>query len=213
MGKKRKARRDPETASARLTHDDEMVILSWRNFTLIHKEIDFESTIVEQLQGRFSLQAIERKLGYLWQNNGLDTIAGSPSSTWRNDIRTYGSSCLGLLEDEKNIIALRVEQFETKFSASVQTRRQLRSVSRQCSTTPIPLFESDPSRSRSTATPSRQRRRPQTKSLTPLVVKKERNPAQETPPYQLSSTSGKRLKTYSKRTVCWLSILCIPVCS
>ena len=213
MGKKRKARRDPETASVGLTHDDEMVILSWRDFTLIHKEIDFESTIVEQLQGRFTLQAIERKLGYLWKYNGLDTIADAPSSTWRNDIRTYGSSCLGLTEEEKKIIAVGVEQFENKFSASVQTRRQLRSISRLSSTPPIPLSASDTSRSRSTATPSAQRRGPQTKSLTPFVVKRESNPPQETPPYQLRLTNGKRLKTYSKRRVCGLSIPYIPDCS
>jgi hypothetical protein len=213
MGKKRKARRDPETTPAGLTHDDEMIILAWRDFTLIHKEIDFESTIVEQLQGRFTLQAIERKLAYLWKNNGLDTIAGSPSSTWRNDIGTYGSACLGLTEEEKEIIAVTIEQFENKFSASVQTQRRLRSISSLSSTPPIPLFASDPSRSRSTATPSGQRRRPQTKSLTPFVVKKESNPPQETPPSQLKLTNGKRLKTYSKRRVSWLSIQYIPDCS
>lgn len=109
-----------------------LTLLSWLDFSLKHMDIDhFEKTIVDRLDGAFTIEQIDGKLQRLWNYGGPEQLS---RKEWR-DIKKRGSVSLHnrdfLSEKQINDIALAVEELEKTYLPDLSTpNRRLRSTSR-----------------------------------------------------------------------------------
>jgi hypothetical protein len=175
-------------------------LLSWLDFSLKHKDIDFEA-VVDHLAGAFTIEQVDRKLKTLWNRWGPDEP--DSSKDW-HDIKICGSPLLhnrGFLNgDQKNDIALAVEELEKTYLPELSTpNRRLRSSSRletgssnQDSRLNTPIVEKN-------GKAQGRKRKFGTDSLTPSGGKHEIVPVD----IDSSKTDKvrKKPKTYSKRDV------------
>lgn len=196
MAKKRK----PKASDGKQWEWEEHAsLLAWLDVSLKHKDVDFDTTVVNRFGGAFTLEQIERQLKRLWTHFGQET-----SKNW-HDIKIHGSLLLhaphhGLNEDEKRDIALAFEEFEKPFLLENSTpNRRLRSSSRADTTSSTqdsrfntPIVETN-------GKAQGQKRKFGTDSLTPSDVKHKIVQVVISSPKSIKSR--KRPKTYSKRDV------------
>jgi hypothetical protein len=68
MAKKKNRKAQKDEPAARWSDEAVISLLSWLDFSLKHKGIDFKSGITVHLKGVFTLQQIEGKLSRLWKD-------------------------------------------------------------------------------------------------------------------------------------------------
>jgi len=197
---KRKNRGAQRNESANWSDEIQVSLLSWLDFSLKHKEIDFESTIVDHLKGAFTLQQIEGKLRRLWYDYGPVQVPGTPKL--RPDIKTRGSLSLPhyMTADKKNDIRLAIETLEIGYDALFPTpNRRLRSISRLDTPSSNQYSRSSTTTVQKTETLQKRKRRFESESVTPSGVKNEIRQVDIGSPNTMKGR--KRQKTYSKRDV------------
>jgi hypothetical protein len=166
MAKKKSAK--PRASRAKWSDPDDWAMLSWLDFTLKHKELDFSDTVVAHLKQAYSLTQIENRLIRLWNNNGVEEAR----TTWRESLFTFGSKCIGLTPEDKKEIAKLVQALEEEYVARQLSTpvRRLRSSSRVDSTSRDSLPFRNSSRSLGT---TQKISRTQSLSTTPSRIKRE----------------------------------------
>lgn len=186
---------------------DVITLLGWLDHSLGHIDLDFESTVVFRLGGRYTLRQIDRKLSSLWCNYGSNNEAGWPPSLWKKDLLVRGSACLDCIDALHPGISTEISKAARKFEdeyASTQAPpavRRLRSSSRQNNLSP-PRTTADSDQAISGDLRKRSYR-PVSKSLTPSAIKREIDqiqPAAERGPSvkrRLQKSSEKARTVYS----------------
>lgn len=137
MAKKSKSKTIASPA-AKWSQVEERSLLVWLDHTLKHDKLDFEKTVVKQLNNAFTLNQIDGKLRRLWDLHGSRKPVDTSRKQWRKEQSIYdrGSSCLELLSEiEKKDIASACQILDDEFlasqlAASSHGQRLLRSTSK-----------------------------------------------------------------------------------
>jgi hypothetical protein len=201
MVRKRSRRAQRDQPFADWSYDNIISLLSWLDFSLKHKEINFQATIVDHLKGAFALKQIEGKLKRLWSNHGPDQVPGT--AKLKPDIKTRGSAAIPkyLTEATTENIRLAIEALEKGYVASFSTppNRRLRSISRLDATPPIQESRLTTPTVPKAGTPQHQKRKFDSVSTTTFGVTPEIGHVHSS--FSNTSKSRKKQKTYSKRDV------------
>jgi hypothetical protein len=201
MAKKKSRKAQRNQPSADWSDDDIISLLSWLDFSLKHKEINFQTTIVDHLKGAFALGQIEGKLNRLWWTYGPDQVPGT--AKLKPDIKTRGSVAIPkyLTEATTEKIRLAIEALEKGRDALFSTppNRRLRSISRLDATPPIQESRLTTPMVPKVGTPQHQKRKFNSVSTTTFGVTPEIRHVHSS--FSNTSKSRKKQKTYSKRDV------------
>jgi hypothetical protein len=201
-----------QSAAQKWTDENIISLLSLLDFTLKHKEVNFETTIVAHLKDVFTLGQIEGKLYRLWNDFGPDQVPGAPKL--KSDIKDRGSRSIPkyLTGDVKNEIRLAIEELEKGYGYDAlfsTPNRRLRSISRLGTT---PSIQDSRLATPARSTPQRQKRKFDNVSTNTFGLKPEIGQVDSSFSKTPKNSSRKKQKTYSKRDVRLLSVFSLSQC-